>query len=100
TAFQPIPGTAPPPKYSGVHARGERPDAFNPCNCVPSHTIANASEPIPLDTGSTSVSVIAVATMASTALPPSAIIRSPACAAKGCDVATTLPAIRGLRGHT
>src|SRR3954453_10740457 len=99
TEFQPTPGTSPASKYSGVHAAGERPDAFNPCSSLPSHTIANASEPMPLDTGSTNVSVIAVARIASTALPPSAIICSPACAASGCDVATTFAASRGLRGH-
>ena len=99
TEFQPNGGTASPEKYSGVHAAGERPDAFSPCSCRPSQTIANASEPMPFDTGSTSVSVTAVATIASTALPPSAITCSPACAAKGCDVATTLRASTGLRGH-
>ena len=54
---------------------------------------------MPLDTGSTSVSVIAVARIASTALPPAASICKPACAASGCDVATTLRANTGLRGH-
>ena len=88
-----------PPKYSGVHAAGERPDAFNPCSRSPSHTMAKASEPMPLDTGSTTVSVMAVAIAASTALPPSASIRRPAWAASGCDVHTTFPARMGLRGQ-
>ena len=61
--------------------------------------MAYASEPMPFDTGSTSVSVIAVARIASTALPPAASICSPACAASGCEVATTLRASSGLRGQ-
>ena len=84
---------------AAAHAAGERPEAFNPCNCPPSQTIANASDPIPLDTGSTSVSVIAGATAASTALPPSASIDRPACAASGCDVHTTLRAKTGFLGQ-
>ena len=99
TEFQPRTGTGPPRKYSGVHAAGERPEAFNPCNLSPSHTMAKASEPMPLDTGSTKVSVIAAASAASTALPPSASIARPACAASGWDVHTTLRASTGLRGH-
>jgi hypothetical protein len=99
TEFQPNVGTPLPPKYSGDHAAGDLPDAFKPCNWLPSQTIAKASEPIPLDTGSTTVSAIAVARAASTALPPSARIPRPACAASGCDVATTLRASTGLRGH-
>ncbi|CKT55826.1 Uncharacterised protein [Mycobacterium tuberculosis] len=58
-----------------------------------------ASEPMPLDTGSTTVRVMAVATAASTALPPSASIRRPACAASGCDVHTTFVARMGMRGQ-
>ena len=88
-----------PPKYSGVHAAGERPDAFRPCSRLPSQTMAKASEPMPLDTGSTMVSVMAVAMAASTALPPSASIRRPAWAASGCDVHTTLAARTGFRGQ-
>jgi hypothetical protein len=45
------------------------------------------------------VSVMAVAMAASTALPPSASIRSPACAANGCEVHTTFPARFGFRGQ-
>ncbi len=99
TEFQPTAGMALPPKYSGVHSAGERPDALRPCSCRPSQTMANASEPMPLDTGSTSVRVIAVAMAASTALPPSASIRRPAWAASGWDVHTTLAARTGLRGQ-
>ena len=54
---------------------------------------------MPFDTGSTSVRVIAVARIASTALPPSASICRPACAASGCEVETTFCASNGLRGH-
>ena len=54
--------------------------------------MAKRSEPIPLDTGSTTASVIAVATAASTALPPRASIASPACVASGWLVATTFRA--------
>jgi len=99
TEFQPSTGTALPPKYSGVHAAGERPDAFSPCSCRPSQTMAKASEPMPLETGSTTVRTIAVAIAASTALPPSASIRRPAWAASGCDVHTAFEARTGLRGH-
>src|SRR6185437_17122053 len=99
TAFQPSSGTPLSPKYSGVHAAGDRPDAFRPCSSWPSHTMANASEPIPLDTGSTTVNAIAVAIAASTALPPSASIRKPACAASGCEVHTTFVASTGFRGQ-
>src|ERR1700751_1990619 len=99
TEFQPSAGTALPPKYSGVQAAGERPDAFSPCKRVPPKPRGKAPEPMPLDTGSTIVSVMAVAIAASTALPPSASIRRPACAASGCDVQTTFVARMGLRGH-
>jgi hypothetical protein len=64
---------------------------------LPSHRIANASLPRPLPVGSTTVSVIAVASTASTALPPFISMESPACAASGCDVATTLRASTGMR---
>jgi hypothetical protein len=43
------------------------------------------------------VSVIAAASPASTALPPLASIASPACAASGCEVATTFFASTGMR---
>ncbi|CNH70333.1 Uncharacterised protein [Mycobacterium tuberculosis] len=99
TAFQPSAGTSLPPKYSGVHAAGERPDALRPCNSRPSQTMAKASEPMPLDTGSTKVNATAVATAASTALPPSASIRRPAWAASGCEVHTRLAANTGFRGQ-
>ena len=64
-------------------ARGAGPDAFKPCSFSPSHTIANASLPMPFDVGSTTVRVIAVASAASTALPPARRIARPACAASG-----------------
>lgn len=54
---------------------------------------------MPFDTGSTRVSVIAAARAASTALPPSASIAKPACAAGGCDVRTKLRARTGVLGH-
>jgi hypothetical protein len=54
---------------------------------------------MPFETGSTSVSVIAVARIASIAVPPSASICRPACAASGCEVATTFAARSGLRGQ-
>jgi len=57
----------------------------------------NASLPIPLLVGSTTVSVIAAASAASTALPPASSMLSPACAASGCDVATTFLASTGMR---
>src|SRR4029079_19812502 len=99
TDFQPRVGTPLPPKNSGVHPAGERPEELSPCSCLPSHRIAKRSDPIPFDTGSTSVSVIALASAASTALPPAAIIDRPACAASGCDVATMFRAKIGFRRH-
>jgi hypothetical protein len=57
----------------------------------------NASLPIPLLVGSSTVSEIAVARIASTALPPLSSMRRPACAASGCDVDTTLRASVGMR---
>ena len=65
-------------KYFGVHAAGERPEAFRPCSLPPSQTSAKASEPRPLLHGSTTVSVAAVAMIASTAEPPRASICRPA----------------------
>ena len=98
TLFQPRCGTLfSPAKYSGVHAAGERPEAFKPRSAFPSQTIAKRSEPIPFEIGSTTVSVIAVASAASMALPPSASTRAPACAASGWDVETTFAAIVGRR---
>ena len=49
---------------------------------------ANTSPPTPVDIGSTTFSVVAVATAASTALPPSISTLSPAMAASGWLVAT------------
>src|SRR5687767_8632281 len=81
----------------GVHAAGEWPEAFRPCRVLPSQTRAKASDPMPFITGSTTVSVMAVATSASAALPPLSSMRSPACAASGCEVATTFDANTGMR---
>ena len=71
-------------KYSGVHAAGAGPDELRPCNCLPSHRIANESLPSPLLHGSQMVMQAAAAMAASTALPPFHSMRSPACAASGC----------------
>jgi hypothetical protein len=57
----------------------------------------NASEPRPLLHGSTTAITAAVAMAASTALPPCCSIFKPACAASGCEVATTLRAKTGRR---
>lgn len=59
--------------------------------------IAKVSLPMPFWQGSTTVSAIAVASAASTALPPRASMRNPALAASGCDVETTLAASSGIR---
>ena len=95
--FHPSCGIAGPVNLSGVQAAGERPEAFTPCSFSPSQMMAKASLPRPLLQGSTTVSVIAVAIAASTALPPFASIESPACAPSGCAVATTFRAITGMR---
>ena len=52
---------------------------------------------MPLLQGSTTVSAIAVARAASTALPPRASIAMPAWVASGCEVATALRAKIGWR---
>jgi len=59
--------------------------------------MANASPPMPFMQGSTIVSVMAVASAASTALPPFCSMRKPAWAPRGCEVATTLRAKSGRR---
>ena len=51
-------------------------------------TSANRSPPTPVDGGSTTFNAAAVATAASTALPPSIIVLRPAMAARGWLVAT------------
>ncbi len=68
--FQPSCGMAGAVKRPGSHPAGERPEAFRPMSSFPSQTMAKASLPRPLLTGSTTVKAIAVATAASTALPP------------------------------
>ena len=73
---------------SGVKAVGAGPLELRPYNFSFSQTNANASPPIPLEVGSTTVRHAAVATAASTALPPWRKICSPAWAAKFCEVAT------------
>jgi hypothetical protein len=98
TLSQPIWGiSAPPAKRAGVHPAGARPEALRPCSARPSHRIAKASEPTPLPVGSTTVSAMAAASAASTALPPASSMRSPACAARGWEVATTFRAYTGTR---
>ncbi len=52
---------------------------------------------MPLLVGSTTVRAMAAARAASTALPPARSIRSPAWAARGWEVATTLRAMTGIR---
>src|SRR3954467_6947066 len=84
-------------KYSGVQLAGALPDAFRPCSSLPSHRIARASLPRPLLTGSQTVMAAAAAMAASTALPPFHSMRSPACAASGCEVDTALRANTGMR---
>src|ERR1700734_765771 len=51
TEFQPNRGTPLSPKYSGVHAAGERPHPFSPPSCRPSQTMAEKAGPRPLGTG-------------------------------------------------
>ena len=86
-----------PAKRCRVQARGERPELFSPRSFSPSQTMANASLPIPLLVGSTTVRVMAAAMAASAALPPFSSIRRPAWAARGWEVATTLRARTGMR---
>ena len=91
TAFQPFSGMPPSAaKYSGVQASGERPEALRPCSSLPSHRMQKASLPRPQPVGSTTVSAMAVAMAASTALPPASSMDRPACAASGCEVETML----------
>lgn len=98
TESQPVSGMwARPLKRSGVQAAGERPDPLRPWRCSPVQTIAKASPPMPFEVGSTTVSAMAAARAASTALPPSWSISRPACAARGWLVATTFRAKTGTR---
>ena len=83
----------------GAHAAGERPEALRPWKRLPSQRMQKASLPMPLLVGSSTVSEMAVANIASTALPPFINILNPACAASGCEVATQFAASSGLRGH-
>ena len=88
-----------PAKREGDHAFGDRPDALRPCSffVFGSHRMQNKSLPRPLLHGSVTVNAIAAASAASIALPPFNSIRSPACAASGVDVLTTLRASTGCR---
>jgi hypothetical protein len=72
-----------PEKRGVVQPDGDRPDALSPKRPSAVPTIANASLPTPLLFGSTTVSVIAVVSAASTALPPRRIASRPAAAANG-----------------
>ena len=58
---------------------------------------AKLSPPRPFMVGSTTVSVIAVAKAASTALPPFCKASIPACVANGCELATAFFARTGAR---
>jgi hypothetical protein len=71
-------------------AFGMGPLALNPDNFPSFQIMAKASLPMPFAVGSTTVSAAAVATAASTALPPFFSASSPAWAASGCD-AHTMP---------
>ena len=86
-----------PAKCSSTSVLGDRPDALSPCSPPPAQTRQKASDPIPFDVGSTTVNAIADDTAASIAFPPSQSMRSPACAASGCEVATTFRASTGIR---
>ena len=66
-----------------VTAAGMGPLAFSPDSLPSFHTSAKASLPIPLAVGSTTVRAAAVATAASTALPPVFMMSRPAFAASG-----------------
>ena len=64
TVSHPVRGIASrPAKRSRDHACGARPEALRPCILAPSQTIANASDPTPFETGSTTVSVMAAASI-------------------------------------
>jgi hypothetical protein len=91
TGSQPKRGTSVNPRSSKASSDmpfGDGPLAFSPCNPPFAHTKANASPPMPLEVGSTTVRAAAVAIAASTAFPPCCMIVIPACAAIGCEVAT------------
>jgi hypothetical protein len=79
-------------KRASVQPAGARPEALSPMSEPPEATMATASLPMPLLTGSTTVSATAVAIAASIALPPLASMASPAGAASGWLVATQLAA--------
>ena len=78
TESHPCVGMLGPSKRSGFQAAGDFPEPLIPVKSFPSQTIANASLPTPFIAGSTTVSVIAVAIAASTALPPRLSMSIPA----------------------
>ena len=98
-------------KYCGVHAAGAGPDTISLPAGAYRLTIGGIDEN-GVEVGPGEIGEIvgwsgaimngyhnqAAAIAPSTALPPAAIMRSPACAACGCDVATTLRANTGRRG--
>ena len=86
-----------PLKWLAVIRFGARPEALIPCNLPSAQISAKASPPMPFMHGSTTVSVIAVASAASTALPPRRYMARPAAEASGCEVETTLAASSGMR---
>src|SRR5262245_17428897 len=67
---------------------GAGPAASRPTSSPPCQTQAKASPPRPVDIGSVTHRTAAAAMAASTALPPAANARSPACVARGWLVAT------------
>ena len=72
-----------PSNFAGDRARGARPEPLSPWTFLPSQTRAKLSEPRALLIGSRTVMHTAVATAASTALPPCRSTCSPAWAARG-----------------
>ena len=86
-----------PRNLSALRAAGDRPEAVRQCNWLPSHTMANASLPRPLLVGSTTYNAMAVATAASTELPPFLSTLMHACTARGCEIATMFFAKTGDR---
>src|SRR4051812_41006381 len=86
-----------PSNFDADRARGARPEALRPWSLRPSQTRAKLSEPTALLTGSRTGMHAAVATAASTALPPWRRTCKPAWAASGWVVATQLRANTGER---
>jgi len=98
TVFQPRSGIVFwPPKNSGVQRPGTtgRVEAMQ-LPAVPDDGVGVGADAV--DTGSTSVRVMAVARRVDRGA-PAASICSPACAASGCEVATAFSASTGRRGQ-